>query len=224
MAKNPAVLFYTSDFLTGTYSMSDAAVGRYIKLLCLQHQQGHLPKKEFFKICKKSDTDVISKFEIDEDGCYFNERMDKETRKRQAHSEKQRANVMKRWNENGNAFGNTTVLPLENENENIYILEDKENRGSGGKEKKKPSLAKGKKALEPPTLDEVVAYCKERGNSVDPKKFFDYFSAANWTDSKGQKVKSWKQKVITWESYSAPREENKHGFIYDDSFEEGESL
>lgn len=51
----------------------------------------------------------------------------------------------------------------------------------------------------PPTLDEVQAYCKERNNNVDAKKFFDYFSVSGWIDSKGKKVKSWKQKVITWE-------------------------
>lgn len=52
----------------------------------------------------------------------------------------------------------------------------------------------------PPTLEEVTAYCMERGNNVDPKRFYDYFTAANWIDSKGNKVRSWKQKVITWES------------------------
>jgi len=51
----------------------------------------------------------------------------------------------------------------------------------------------------PPTLDEVSDYCKERGSSVDPKKFFDYFDAGGWVDSKGNHVKSWKQKIITWE-------------------------
>ena len=63
---------------------------------------------------------------------------------------------------------------------------------------------KGKRAdarFVPPTLEEVEAYCKERGNSVDAKRFFDYFEANNWKDAKGKPVSSWKQKVITWESY-----------------------
>lgn len=58
-----------------------------------------------------------------------------------------------------------------------------------------------KAVFEPPTLAEVEAYCKERGNSVDAKRFFDYFEANDWKDAKGDTVKSWKQKVITWESY-----------------------
>ena len=57
-----------------------------------------------------------------------------------------------------------------------------------------------RKPFTPPTLEEIKAYCLERKNNVDAKKFFDYFSASDWHDSKGNKVKSWKQKVITWEN------------------------
>lgn len=53
----------------------------------------------------------------------------------------------------------------------------------------------------PPTLEEVRAYCNERGSSVDPVRFFEYFDSGGWTDSRGQKVKNWKQKLITWESH-----------------------
>lgn len=61
---------------------------------------------------------------------------------------------------------------------------------------------RGQKRFIPPTLEEVRAYCNERKNNVDPQRFYDYFTASNWYDSKGHKVKSWKQKIITWESYS----------------------
>ena len=59
--------------------------------------------------------------------------------------------------------------------------------------------SKPQKRFVPPTLDEIKAYCQERGNNVDPQKFFDYYSAAEWMDGKGKPVKNWKQKVITWE-------------------------
>lgn len=73
----------------------------------------------------------------------------------------------------------------------------------------------------PPTLEEIKAYCAQRKNSVDPEKFYDYFTASNWYDSKGNKVKSWKQKIITWEGYGGT---NRKEFTYDDSDEEGLSL
>lgn len=57
----------------------------------------------------------------------------------------------------------------------------------------------GKGVFVPPTLEEVEAYCKSRNSTVDPKQFWEYFDAGDWIDSKGQKVRSWKQKLITWE-------------------------
>ena len=64
---------------------------------------------------------------------------------------------------------------------------------------KEKDKKKYKKRFVKPTLEEVIAYCKERNNNVDPQKFFDYFSASDWIDSKGKPVISWKQKIITWE-------------------------
>jgi hypothetical protein len=54
----------------------------------------------------------------------------------------------------------------------------------------------------PPSLDEVRAYCKERNNNVNPERFFSYYEAGNWKDGKGNPVKNWKQKIITWERNS----------------------
>jgi len=48
-------------------------------------------------------------------------------------------------------------------------------------------------------LQDVENYCQERKNSVDAKKFFDYYSTGNWKDAKGNQVKNWKQKLLTWE-------------------------
>lgn len=56
-----------------------------------------------------------------------------------------------------------------------------------------------KKRFKKPTLDEVEAYCKERNNNVDAKKFYEYYEVNNWKDRDGKQVKNWKQKVITWE-------------------------
>lgn len=58
-----------------------------------------------------------------------------------------------------------------------------------------------RKPFIPPSLEEVEKYCQERKNNVDAKKFFDYFNASDWVDAKGNPVRNWKQKIITWESY-----------------------
>lgn len=63
----------------------------------------------------------------------------------------------------------------------------------------KPPEEPKQKQFKPPTIEEVQAYCKERKNNVDAQRFFDFYNAADWYDSNGDKVRSWKQKVITWE-------------------------
>jgi hypothetical protein len=68
--------------------------------------------------------------------------------------------------------------------------------------KKQNTKRSSTKGFVPPTLEEIQNYCKERNNNVDAKKFFDYFSASDWVDSKGNPVRNWKQKVITWEGYN----------------------
>ena len=90
--KSPAVLFYTSDFLTGVMFMSNEQVGKYIKLLCMQHQQGHLNEEDFFSICNRNDKKIIEKFLIDKNGNYFNKRMEEETEKRNNYSKSRSLN------------------------------------------------------------------------------------------------------------------------------------
>lgn len=66
-----------------------------------------------------------------------------------------------------------------------------------------------KNIFTPPTLEEVTSYCKERQNSVDPRKFYEYYSVAGWKDSKGNQVKNWKQKMIAnWEKDKPKTEES----------------
>ena len=52
----------------------------------------------------------------------------------------------------------------------------------------------------PPTLEEIQNYINEKNLNVDAKKFYDYFTVGEWVDSKGNKVKNWKQKLLTWNS------------------------
>ena len=46
MSKDPAVLFYTKDWLEGTVDMFPEEKGVYIDLLCYQHQKGFLPSNQ----------------------------------------------------------------------------------------------------------------------------------------------------------------------------------
>lgn len=101
-SKDPAVLLYTSDFLVGTTTMTNEQKGKYITLLCLQHQQGRLEKEDVFNICSENDTKILKKFQIDENGLYFNRRMENEATKRKAYAESRRRN------KKGKVFNNTS--------------------------------------------------------------------------------------------------------------------
>lgn len=55
---------------------------------------------------------------------------------------------------------------------------------------------KHKKIFMPPKILEVIEYFNEKGYSEQAaKKAFDYYDVADWHDSKGNKVKNWRQKM-----------------------------
>jgi hypothetical protein len=62
------------------------------------------------------------------------------------------------------------------------------------------SRKSGKKKFAKPTLEEVAAYCGERGNAVDPSRFIDYYETVGWLVGKNRSpMKDWKAAVRTWE-------------------------
>jgi hypothetical protein len=69
---------------------------------------------------------------------------------------------------------------------------DMDKGGTGGK-------TKGAARFIPPTLEEVAAYCRERGNSVDPQQWFDYYAARGWKYKGGLVMKDWKAALRYWE-------------------------
>ena len=70
-----------------------------------------------------------------------------------------------------------------------------------GKNNKKEDTNVSKKKFEPPTVDDVRAYCQERNNSVDPQTFVDFYSSKGWMVGKNH-MKDWKAAVRTWEKSS----------------------
>ena len=64
------------------------------------------------------------------------------------------------------------------------------------------------KRFTPPSYDDVKAYCDERGNSIDPQRFIDYYQANGWKVGKAS-MKDWKAAVRNWESREKPGEKKK---------------
>lgn len=121
MAKDPAFLFYSADFLNGVADLTMEERGQYITLLCLQHQKGPLSEKTIRLNLGSVSVDVISKFEKDEDGNYFNERLGDEIEKRVKFTESRRNNGSKGGRPKASAkpLGLAKNNHIEDVNENV---------------------------------------------------------------------------------------------------------
>jgi hypothetical protein len=212
MSKDPAVLFYTADFLVGTQFFTYAEIGQYTKALCLQHQVGHLTENQLLEIVKTPDSPVWKKFKKDPSGNYYNIRMDDEIKKRRIFCDSRRQNINKRWKKNNkplsnkkidpihvNNICNTSVIHMENENIN-------EIKGSVRGKKSQP------KRPSPKPLEERESDFKKEVFAVTGypsemlTEFFNY-----WSESDRLKIamrfedqKTWdlKKRLANWYSRS----------------------
>ena len=50
----------------------------------------------------------------------------------------------------------------------------------------------------PPSVEEVLEYCRERGNGVDARRFVDFYEAKGWKIGR-ERMRDWKAAVRTWE-------------------------
>lgn len=94
MAKDPAMLWYWGDWHSGTSLLSRFLKGCYIDILHAQFNNGHLSIEEI-KTCLGSDfgqswPTLQKKFKQDENGLFFNERLDLEKKRRADFNESRR--------------------------------------------------------------------------------------------------------------------------------------
>ena len=124
MAKDPAVLLYTQDFLVGTITMTNEQRGKYITLLCLQHQKQKLTLKDLQMYLTDEDIEVAEKFPIQSDGYYYNQRMYDESIKRKNYTESRRSNRTKKtYDIDVKKISQSYVNRMENENEDVNVNE-----------------------------------------------------------------------------------------------------
>ena len=176
--KDPAILFYTGDFLNGVVDLTMEERGQYITLLCLQHQKGHLSEKTIRLTVGSVSVDVMSKFAIDENGLYFNERMDRTIAERMQFIESRRVNGMKggRPKQEDKPNGYPNGYPSDKANENLP-----ENRN----EDIDINIREDEFKKKVKTLND------EHGILKDIEKFVNY-----WTESSGNKLRYEKEKTF----------------------------
>ena len=146
MANDPAVLFYTSDFLASTYHLSNEQVGLFIRLLCMQHLHGRISFEDMPSA--EENKKILDMFVCDENG-YYNERMEEEILKRKSFCKSRRDNKTKSSAKAENTPIKTEEIPTEKEpltNDEILVPTKKE--AAEREEPKGKSESEGQKERE----------------------------------------------------------------------------
>lgn len=180
MGKDPAFLFYPGDWLGGTMGMTFEEKGAYMELLMLQFNRGHMSGQVIAQTVGQIWEKVKFKFKVDNEGLYYNDRLEIEINKRKRFVES-RYNNISGTNQYTKKTGHTSGHMTSH-------MED-ENRNNNNKSA----------SFKKPELSEVKAYCKERTNDVDPDKWYDFYESKGWMIGKN-KMKDWKAAVRTWET------------------------
>ena len=185
MAKDPAVLFYYTDFMNGTKRMTFDQKGLYIELLCEQcdSETGSIPEEDFDFIVKPYENTyglpyaikVLSKFEKDSNG-FFNSVMRVHINKRKNYTEGRKKNLkgtnvkthMKPHMENEN----------ENEDENINVIETED--------------------VNVININKVKEYFEFQGSLEFADDFYNHYEAQGWVTGSGRKIINWKYKADQW--------------------------
>jgi len=195
MAKDPAFLFYSQDFYTGVSTMSFEDRGKYISILCLMHQQGRLSEESISFIVGLVSVNLKSKFCIDENGLWYNKRLEEETEKRNKFTESRRNNGLLggRGNKKNKASAKASAKHMGNhmeaENENVNNI----NNGV-------------------PPLSEFLDFCKTikeinyTAYEFSLKSKYESWVDNKWKDGNGNKIKNWKSKIKNTIPFLKPQE------------------
>ena len=219
----------------------------YLKLLCesvdhegeLRFSQTIPYNSEMLSVITDTNADVVKgaiqvftelgMMELLDDGTIFmtevqkmigsaadNENANRQRRFREAH---------KQMLEGGTALQNVTVSVTKNN-------ESKSKNKSKSKSKSKNDNETASR-FRAPTINEVKAYCQERGNKVDPQRWYDYYESNGWKVGRNG-MKDWKAAVRTWERNGidkrAPEPKQNAALNYeqrtydDDEFQSGDYM
>lgn len=103
---------------------------------------------------------------------------------------------------------NTDTVCIQDVSSTEYkpYTEDRLGKDRLGKDKNNKADKPARARFTKPTIEEVQAYCRERGNSVDANRFVDYYEANGWKVGKNP-MKDWRAAIRTWEKngYSTPQ-------------------
>lgn len=121
MAKDPAFLFYPNDYIGGTMGMTFEEKGAYMELLMMQFNRGHMTKHMIGQTVGQLWDKIQDKFIQDEQGLYYNKRLEEEKIKRKKYTESRRNNKegINQYTKKKDKKGGHMTGHMENEDENV---------------------------------------------------------------------------------------------------------
>jgi uncharacterized protein YdaU (DUF1376 family) len=208
--KPPAFQLYAADFYMDTNTWSIEEIGIYTRLLFSEWVNGPLPNNET-RLARASGcsvkrfrggwSQVKLKFSVTEDDKLYNERLENVRQEQIEYQEIQRIkgikSAEKRWS--GHV---TTVKPRLQPGHKPDCNPSSSSSSSSSKKLSNTIFII-------PTMEQVSAYCKERGKGINPQTWMDHYTSNGWMIGKN-KMKDWKAAVRTWESRG---ENRKHAGI-----------
>ena len=115
-------------------------------------------------------------------------------------------------------FENNKKQPNDNVNDNVNVNVNANENERGGQAPAEaipagtqtttpqPSPPKKQTRFVKPTVAEVAAYCKQRGNTVDAEAFVNFYESKGWYVGKN-KMQNWHAAVYTWEKRARQEQE-----------------
>jgi uncharacterized protein YdaU (DUF1376 family) len=186
MAKDPAFLFYPGDYVSGTMGMTFEEKGAYMDLLMLQFNRGHMNTHMIQHTIGHLWEQVKCKFIQDQEGLWYNVRLDVEKDKRKTFTQSRRNNMKPKDKPSYEAPYETHMQHhmdshMENVNENIN--EDINNN---------KSKCNFEQAYEYMSLRIGKEIAK-----IEAEKFVNYYESNGWKVGKNP-MKSWGAAANNW--------------------------
>ncbi len=216
MAKLPAIHLYPGDWLRDPVSgCSLAAQGLWLRLLFIGHDAenyGYIFARDLLGAhssiarrcgCNLEEFETLLAELLEagvatiEGGFVVSKRMIRDAKLRDVRAQAGRKGGKQKAKQKA-----SKVLANDKAN-TVASAEDEDEIEDEDKDREKNKVV-SKKTFVAPTAESVKAYCRERGNSVDPQNFVDFYTGKGWMVGKNSMV-DWKAAVRTWEKSEQTR-------------------
>jgi len=206
---------HIGDFKRDTDMLTDHQSMVYLRLLWMYYDTEEPlpddPRRLAFQVRsdKETVTLILEYFFEKKDGHWKQSRCDEEITAYRAKREQSRDAAKRRWERKNQSGRNADAMRSQSgrnadassEDANPSKIDANHKPITNNQKPIEENRGKTAKRFVPPTHDEVLSYCRERKNSIDPRRFVDYYQSKGWMVGKSP-MKDWKAAVRTWEKSS----------------------